>query len=491
MPLSYVPAGLYPQVFMSESMLYAKFLRKGKFRTEISYYADPGHRFSWLKLYDRDVFLVRNTAHVPDIDFDLCFNMSIFGKDNIYHEQYGLKDVLISAHNGMHELKKWRKMGWRPQNKSIKIIGDSGGAQLRCGTTNYVDPKGVIDWFNDQVDWGAALEIPPRPVDFGNKKLMMLIAEVQKKNNELFAKHRRDDLKLLNVSHGFTLDEARRYCDIVKNKEFNGWAAGADNTYSPVSAMQSILIPHLEYADYGNERLHILGLSGKMAIPTFALAATKIPNLSMDSTNFLRGNRYRRYIHLDLNGKLHEIDMSPKTGRLPPRQRLPCQCGVCTVIGWWDVFNMDGDAKGQHLLTAHNLNSILRYVQFWNVSAQTLDYKEYNKLVKQVLPKSYKEVHINNEYMHYALEHGLDKAEDEFRSWMINDPMAHSMPKLFEAERASNFEKMSTFVGLAQKASSWESAKNYLSMDEIKAIWKRNGIKDLSTKNMDREGIVV
>lgn len=482
MSLNYIPAGLYPDVFMSESTLYTKMLRKGKFRSSVDFYSDPKHRFTWLKLFDRDVYLVRNTAHVPDIDFDFSYNMSIFGKDNVYEDTFQLRDVLISAHNGMHELKKWRKNRWRPQNKRMKVLGDSGGAQLRAGTTDFVDPKGVISWYNDQVDWGIALDIPPRPCDMGNMKTLFALAEVQRRNNELFVARRRPDLKLLNAVHGYTLDDMRKYIDFTKNKEFNGWAIGTDNVYSGISNFTCLLLPHMEYGDLAHERTHVMGASGKQGIPVLAwISAKKVDYLTVDSTNFLRGNRYRRYIHIDLNGKLHEIDMTPTTNKLTPRQRLPCPCPVCQSIGWWDAFMMDGSAKAQHLLTAHNLFTILRFVQFWNVSAKNLTRKEYDALIRKVFPRSFSSILVDMDYVDYAMEHGLDKAGKKYRMWFVNEPQKHSMPKLFEGEgKVSNFEKMVTFVGLAQKGSSAYSVLKYIGKQDIINAWKAAGIKDLS-----------
>lgn len=473
MSLRYIPAGLYPHVFMSESTLYVKMLPNKKFRSSISYYSDPKHRFTWFKLYDRNVFLVRNTSHVPDIDFDFSYNLSIFGKDNIYYHQLGLSDVLISAHNGLKELRKARRDGWRPQSDHISVFGDSGGAQIRSGTTDFVDPHEVIGWFNDCVDWAAALDIPPRPADMGNRKVMAGLAEAQNKNLQMMLSEKRDSLNMLNIVHGFNIDEMRRWIAYVRDDRCAGWACGSDNIWAALPVFQCILLPIMELPNESNKRYHLFGVSGKGFIPAMAWMARGV-NISIDSTNFLRGNRYRRYINTDLHGKLNETDMTEMTNKLTPRQKLPCACPVCHSMGWWDVFKLDGESKAQHLLTIHNLWTILSFVRFWNVAAKSCDIHEYKKLIKLVFPKTYREIWLSTGYVDYSLKEGLDKSHKRFRPFFTDDPQKHNMPKLFDGEgKKSNFEKMSTFVGLGQKDSSWRNVTKYVTEEEVAKALKK------------------
>lgn len=482
--LRYVPAGLYPHTFMGDSSLYVKLLPLSSYRLSISYEEiDKNHVI--LRLYDRDVHIVRNVKHITEeVDFDFHFNNSIFARDNIYYRELGVERVLISAHNGMNELKHVRASGWKPTHPGIKLMGDSGGAQLRMGTTPYIDPKDVISWMNDFVDIGAALDVPHRPADQGNEKLMWGLAEVQRRNNEVYlAQRKRDDLQFLNVVHGFGLEDARKWCAHVHTKDpaFVSWAAGLGNRNSFFSSLLAAMVPMVEYPECGGKNgLHFFGISGKSYIPCFAWMAkrTGVP-ITMDSTNYLKGNRYRQFCMTDWKGRMTEVEMG-RSAKVGYRTELPCSCPVCYSIRWCEAFGLEGGAKMQHMLTIHNLITILKFVQRWNEIAAKSTYEEFRAAVTDAyhVKMTRNGILDSVEFIEDAVEHGLDAAAKKYKDYLwdessLEDEAPVKMEALFPGEGPrSAREDRPSMVSQQFLDESTRILHRYIPKKEMKLLWE-------------------
>jgi queuine/archaeosine tRNA-ribosyltransferase len=477
----YVPAGLYARQFMSDSSLYVKYLALSDHRTSISF-EEKGNNHVILRLYDRDVHVVRNTHRLFDEDFDIHFNNSVFGVDNYFHREFGVDRVLMSAHNGLHELKRDRKDRWMPTHPDVKILGDSGGFQLRLGTTPYIDPNDVINWMNDFVDIGASLDIVPRPTDEGNKRLLFGLAEAQKRCNDIFLSKAREGLSLLNVVHGFTPDDARMWCDKVKSDDprFVGWASGMDNE-DIVDNLATALIPMLEYPEYaGKKGLHLFGISGKTLIPIliWMAKATGVP-ITMDSTNYLKGNRFRLFYFLDWRGKLIDVPMG-RSAKLGYRTELPCDCPVCQGIHWCEAFHFEGGAKMQHMLTIHNLITTLRFFQRWNAIAEKSTLDEYKATVRAIYPKATSEGIIDTlDFVDICVKDGVDRALKEFHGKSISmesleQDSSKKMEPLFPGEgpRSSHEDKPS-MIGQKFLDSSARTLYRYIPKAEVNKLWEQ------------------
>lgn len=378
------------------------------------------------------------TLHLPNktlrlLPFQVPFDPSQYD-EVIYFDPFDPRSricdeldwILGSAHYAMDKL----DFPWGRQ-ADLKIVMDSGGAQLKLGTADFVDPHEVIRAMNASANAGFALDVPPRiNVDIKNAAMLDTLALLQKKNNEIFLGERRDDLALLNILHGTSVDEHRRWFDKVYADGFQGYALGIDDTTDPLCGVRGAIMLHenLKGEDFW---LHMFGVSGPKMIPALAWFGRVHGRVSSDSSTWFEGARRAKYFHHDRHANMDGLRLSTQMidegGPLymlrdsktdsgyenltwSPGGMLPCPCQICNTLGSIDA--MVGHYYDSSLITLHDLVAMRRFGHQWNTLAHTLPIDEYLSLTRQIMgPRSAEMV----EYIAIGLEHGLDAAERAFR----------------------------------------------------------------------------
>lgn len=368
----------------------------------------------------------------------------------------------------------------------LKLIADSGGAQIKFRIANYVDPEKVITAYNNCADYGMALDVPPRPgVDVSNSNTLTILARIQKKNNELFAAKRRPDLGLLNVVHGTRTNDIRLWIDIVKDElNFQGWAIGLDFDIPGVFRAAAIL-----YREYGlkesGQWLHLFGVSGPTQIPAMAWLGKYVPLLTADSSSFLEGARRRTYF-LNNGGKVKSLALG--TGKFcnfadmaySDSSLLPCCCEFCNLTKYFGAYTTKGFDTAFSMIIAHNFVVLKQVAAQWNTLAQQLDLKSYVNLVRSRIGST---ASILCEYVDACLNSGPDEASKQFGKFLYDCGSMHQGKVEERVSRQKTriplFFTKSTqedvILGLGTPGSNIEVIGNYLSDAELLDVYKEFG----------------
>jgi hypothetical protein len=347
-----------------------------------------------------------------------------------WSEHIGLSHFLISAYHGIAE--RVRSRGFL--RNSLQLIADSGGAQLKFGAADFVDPRTVIWWMNECADWGMTLDFAPRPVDQNNPKSLKELANYSLKSNKFFVANKSKSLKLCNVTHGFNLSQVREWTKRVDIEGFSGWAAGADVINNNLANLRNILVPMLECTPVSY--YHLFGFSGRKKTPAMAWMGRFVNKrngaiMASDSTSWLTLAKWRAYLTFDpSNGHIEPLAVG-KRHKLKHTIHLPCSCFVCSAIGWVDYYNLPPQTYAGRALAIHNLFVLHQQTEFWNAQARSArDFKDYWEVVKWAFPHK-AEVRNMVQYTEEALTHGLDSADKRFRSVLHDRAARLDMKCLF------------------------------------------------------------
>jgi hypothetical protein len=364
----------------------------------------------------------------------------------------------------------------------LKMIADSGGAQIKFRTANYVDPEHVINAYNTCADYGMALDIPPRPgVDASNKSALRILARIQKKNNELFKAKRRPDLGLLNVIHGTRPDDFRLWIDtVIDTQTFQGWAIGLDTDAAGLYRGAAIL-----YREYGlkesQQWLHMFGVSGPANIPVMAWIGKYIPILTSDSSSYLEGCRRRTYLG-NSGGKIWPTSVGSNNfgnkGEFSLSSMIPCSCEFCNLMQYYGAWAAPGFDSAFPTLIAHNLVTLKQVGNQWNTLANDLSLNEYVQIVKKrVSPQSA----IMCQYIDSLINDGVEYADKHFGKFLTDCGGMHAAAieerttrqktrvPLFTMSHQTNPDEIS---GLSSPGSNLEVIGNYLSDEELLGIYQ-------------------
>jgi hypothetical protein len=370
----------------------------------------------------------------------------------------------------------------------LKMIADSGGAQMKKRTANFVDPHHVIETYNACADYGMSLDVPPRfDVDGQNKKALEILALVQRKNNEIFKAKRRPDLGLLNVVHGVTSDDIRRWAEIVNDPtHFQGWAVGSDSSTNPESVYKAASILYREFGIKENQQwLHLFGVSGPRSIPVMAWLGRYIPCLTSDSSSYLEGARRRTYF-TTFGGAVRSIgtsaDLRTKNFGDSPwnnESLLPCPCEFCTMMKYFGTIGMSREAPQSYpAIIGHDLLALRHAANEWNALAATLDLKQYTKLVsKNVSPESA----LYCEYVESLVQDGVDYADKHYSRFLNASGALHGDAVMSRTNKqmtriplfainAAEKKEEGLIGGLSVEGSNLELIPNYLDDTELHDI---------------------
>lgn len=340
----------------------------------------------------------------------------------------------------------------------IKMCADSGGAQTKFRTSNYVDPYHVIKIHNACAHTGMALDLATRRDCFTGSDFRVL-PKIQKKHNDIFVKEMKagkilreerglPPLKLLNVLHGMTRKDFDNWYEAVKDENFSGWAVSLDSDKEDLCIFRGCTVIWEKWGkkDLG-EQIHLFGVSGPNMIPVMAWLGNFFSNLTSDSSSWIEGGRRRTYFYNeDGTGKLEDIQLvagenkkhnssgrfnlltNPQKGLNAKKDEdlLPCKCPFCNLMGTWGALR--SSEMTYTALVSHNILMIKEVVNFWNSIAiqpgMTLEkyLVEISKGFRDVdeegrpLDKNKTAVGIKEKvkYLDYAMNHNADEADALF-----------------------------------------------------------------------------
>jgi hypothetical protein len=282
---------------------------------------------------------------------------------------------------------------------------DSGGAQIKFGKTSYVPKERVLEIYNKYADVGLALDIPPRthlsPRRDVDHSLLLLdrLSTIQKQNNDYFAANRRADLRLLNVAHGLTGDDFRRWIEKVDDpKAFTGWAISFDSDLDPYCIWRGAAVLLREHQAV-ESWLHLFAVSGASTIPVMAWLGRGVPQLTSDSSTWVQHTQRRNYLYNDL-GRLLPVAIGTRfMGKDDDLLESYCSCAFCQVMRTFGAHRQthpssrnkkDPNAETHFTypaLAAHNLIAVKEVVRHWNEMATQLDFKAYRDEIRRCFPK--------------------------------------------------------------------------------------------------------
>ena len=379
----------------------------------------------WLQCPDRDIVLVykmhQDHVWIPS-DFDeyvhcapthlrTSYTQDLPGYMINYHQQEG---------KGLHKSPRYRRNGLGIGEREPYIISDSGGFQIISGIADFINPKELALWYNDNVDMGMVLDLPLNLLDTSYLKR---VAKIQKANTDMMLENLSDKVSLLNIYHGLTDEGYRAYANIVKDERIDRLAISSSyllTTLKAVDRVANIISEHPDYKQY-----HILGVSNILQVILFMrMGALGIAEyLTSDSSSWIQNGVAKKYI---VNASPSEvfkvIEFGDKENFPNPYSLLPCTCPVCSAIKYSDVLRTLGGTVTPFLVCYHNFWMYNNYFQQMEYYTQTLDTVD----LKDLMQWQFKGKHptIANEsirgldYLDSVVELGVKEARKKYRPYL-------------------------------------------------------------------------
>lgn len=489
----WVATGVYP-AFSMRVQVWTRFEQNAVYPIE---YDLVDYRSAIVRLPDRTLFMANPTEPWdiwPDGRWDEVCDL------DPYRGEWGegwLPFVMMSAHNGMTtQSHHGTSTGCRSRHwlqNGVQLMGDSGGSQLKSGTTDYVDPEAALVWMNQICDIGAPLDIAPQIVDRFEPNILKPLVELQKRHNRMWLERARETtpdlqgLRLQNPAHGFTIDQVRSWCEDVYDERFIGWAVGGDGP-SLFQHLRTLLICLLEYNSDHFTHHHMYGAANRTKMPAMAWLSKFFPMITGDGTGWLDGIKYKRMMLPHLNGHQYPEHFGHKAIQaktVMPLSMSPCSCPACRVIGGrYEVYNMPRATPGQNLLMLHEAYVVANVNRMWDELAQnTDDLEDYIEWIisaytlageKRRTKARNLDVVVNLvRFVDMALQHGVERASKRFQSYMNDDLGGRSlMQPLFQ--KAASTVSMETFgQSELQEGTRRNVLPNYMTRSEIRGFGVR------------------
>jgi len=194
-------------------------------------------------------------------------------------EKYRTKAMLIPAG---HEYKRMDYIQQFNFPEDMLVLGDSGGYQVITGLLKYTDELRVLlfNWLERNSTVAINLDIPPYGA-YKNKYAHCL--EQSYKNYKYFADNQTGATKFLNVMHGFNTLTFKRWYDVVKGFDFNGWAFNAKGVYGILAAF-AVFLDGKEHLNKNNEYFHLLGATSITEMIVLSYVQKKFNELGLSAT---------------------------------------------------------------------------------------------------------------------------------------------------------------------------------------------------------------
>lgn len=346
------------------------------------------HKYTWLSCPDRELVMVKNSYpqfYPMGENFDEYLDLNIFNDEVCSALDIDIYMLNYSAYGTKGgNSPRARRNGRNPNSKmQPNILADSGGFQLYSGAKDFIDPKDVIDWYNDNVDWGMVLDVPPI---LSEEDILYKSAVMQKNNIKVMLEHKKPEVELINIIQGWTFDQRMKFLDIVDFPEIDRLAFGGYRG-SPVSEIAAIL--QLTNGPRRFKHYHILGVYNLLKLPAIIKVANLkgAPFFTSDATTPIQSAINKRYHHQSsIFDPERRIDIG-RNSAVNEFNYLPCSCPVCHIVKYMSIFSVLESQLVSNLLTLHNIYEIKRYTKMMDSLAANLTDKEYKDVVKHQLKR--------------------------------------------------------------------------------------------------------
>ncbi|QJT70972.1 TGT domain-containing protein [Vibrio phage vB_VcorM_GR7B] len=411
-----VPAGLF-SVNHSGMGLYVRYCKNPN-RIDV---VEMSPRHVYIKCPDRDLYLVSAAHHASHLrpsagTYDKYVNLSLFHDLNAVDHDIPYYMVNYTQSLGKEDKSHGnRRLDPRPiGEKQSKIISDSGGFQILMGRTEYIDPLQIIQWYNENVDVGLILDIPT----FVNKDgLLDRLARIQQKNTQIMLDNKRDTLELMNIFHGHTPEDVRKFREITEHPDINRLAFGAsylDTVMSSLGKIAEMMHTGKKYDQY-----HMLGVANlKQVYPLIYMAKKGFaPEISSDASTWLQESTSKGYYHQEhISEPPGFIKMFDKVNAPSPYNTLPCNCPVCSNIKYTDALSVINGNVTTFLMAHHNMYAYNNVVQAMKGIMAEASLKEIKELVaRQFRTRSGKDEALKSfDFIESISEHGVDSSYKKF-----------------------------------------------------------------------------
>jgi tRNA-guanine family transglycosylase len=354
-------------------------------------------------------------------------SVGIFERSRLQHEGYKLSwwendsfyrydAMLISAYYGA-EFKDFRKE-FRIDEKTW-VLADSGGFQNITRETNLT-PEKVLRWAETNAQASLTLDYPPVEkissnvssvyVSVDRNEMLRRLKKNAEAGKEMLEKRKRDDLELIFITHGESVDDMDRAIGNLKDvglslEDFDGESKVLKN--NDLLTICTQLLHTVENCPK-NKRFHFLGLSGlaSSAILFYTMHYYR-PDLKVtfDSSSYgAEGAIRRRYWIMDTR---NVISFSNEEEGCHIAY-LPCDCPVCSIVQETKHMKASGSIPGG-LISLHNLFIYLRYVHtLSNLVPDKEAFKDFaNRLTGGKTRDSF-------DFIDMAMEKGIQRANAKF-----------------------------------------------------------------------------
>ena len=414
---------------------------------------DLGKNHIWYVCPDREIILVRdafsNEAFRPNESFDECIDLNTFRDELGDHME--LKYWMT---NFAHDDSNTNRFAVKEDDKKVQILSDSGGLQLARGVGGLIHPYDLVTFYNNNCDAGMVLDFPLWVRD---DKLLKRAAKLQRANNEVMLRNSRPGLELINIFHGRSLEDRKKYRDIVEDERIPRVAVGGLLAQKPLTAINSMY----EVAFGGSFRYkqhHALGvfnMSYLALLIKMANSGDNPPHITSDSTSHIQSSLSVGYFlqPLDEQHIMLRRQIGTNSGSISnPQMRLTCGCPICSRIKYRDIFAF-GPNRFHGFLALHNAFEMNRYTQSLQHACRTLSPAQYNRyiLVQMRHTSDREDLKLGLEFIDYATQHSLKKAQyryaNHLHNWKGSEAVETSLFDGLDTDKESKVEKYRKTLG--------------------------------------------
>lgn len=444
---SYVPAAISP-VYYGGLGIYIKY---GKTNTNSIQIVESSPSHYWIKCPDRELFITYRGnfeyhARPLDVNYDQFITCSPF---NSTFEDFN-QDILMANYSNHlrsdnHD-SNTRVDGNR--NNSTILMSDSGGFQF-YRDYEYINPKNIAKWYNNNTDWGMILDIPviqSTPMD-----LVKRAAKVQKYNNEILLNYKNPNVDLINIIHGTTIDGYKRYKGIVETSKIDRICLGGmyrGTIMNSINRIVELILDGKKYKHY-----HILGVYNLRVLPIFIKMANSgiCDFITSDSSSAVQSARTKSYYVLrNFTSGIEslKLGLNSNFSVASVNKHLPCNCCICKAIKYSDILGiLPGDIPVR-LISMHNMIMQKNYTRMLNDAIHQLSKDEYKSLIKLHLDRYGTDVTLSSnhikkgknkrseeetltclDFIDEILENGLKKAQNKYSYYLSENTLLDNDPQ--------------------------------------------------------------
>lgn len=444
---SYIPAAINLDVY--NIALYVRYRTGRKSNHMRVRHKSPA--VAWVECPDRDLYVVSNPYEIDAFhpgDYDECLHFNLFDQESAH--ELGINYVMPNfVHdNGEKSSADSRKSGNLYPNgdpRRVTVLADSGGFQYVSGKADWVNPVELADWYNDNVDAGMQLDIP-LTVPLGARSLKRY-TNLQNRITSLMRSRLKPHVELVNVVHGKTMDNRRRYRDAIEEEhgDLNRFAFGGMVSYGPLGLAHTAT----EFINTGKRysQYHMLGITSSLMFPVLVAMGHLgwQPHITSDSsTHKMAANARTQYFQHEL-GRLRTYpvgakaldlkgikDENNKQARVAPvvNRYLDCNCPVCSRVKYADVLGILNGPFTLSLLSIHNIIHSQRYVNLMKEVIANESYDYFMNFIKQSHSThsgdGHKELMRALDYLQVYHQESPKAAHSKFKDYILDSNSRHS-----------------------------------------------------------------